>query len=86
MVAIATISPNIASPEAEGFPPSPEETLNPLMVSGRSPSLFTEDHLFRLKAPENSARVIFTLESVHPDVDVDLYICFDQNNALGIHE
>ena len=27
MVAIATISPNIASPEGEGFAPSPEETL-----------------------------------------------------------
>ena len=26
MVAIATISPNIASPEGEGFAPSPEET------------------------------------------------------------
>ena len=28
MVARATTSPNFASPEGEGFPPSPEETLN----------------------------------------------------------
>ena len=27
MVAQATTSPNFASPEGEGFPPSPEETL-----------------------------------------------------------
>ena len=32
-----------------------------------------------------AARGIFTLESVDPDVDVDLYVRFDEDNALGIH-
>ena len=55
------------------------------MVSERSLTLFTEDHSFRLEAPENPARVVFTLKSVDPGVDVDLYIRFDKDNALGIH-
>ena len=47
-----------------------------------SRTLFTRDHSFRLEAPENAARVIFTLESVDPDVDVDLYVRFGEDNAF----
>jgi hypothetical protein len=47
-----------------------------------SRTLFTGDHSFRLEAPENAARVIFTLESVDPDVDVDLYVRFGEDNDM----
>ena len=33
MVAIATISPNIASPKGEGFAPPPEETLKKIKLA-----------------------------------------------------
>ena len=47
-----------------------------------SPTLFAGDHSFRLEAPENASRVTFTLESVDPDVDVDLFVRFGQNNTI----
>ena len=47
-----------------------------------SPTLFTGDHSFRLEAPENASRVMFTLESVDPDVDVDLYVRFGEDNTV----
>ena len=47
-----------------------------------SPSLFRGDHSFRLEVPGDAARVIFTLESVDPDVDVDLYVRYGEDNAV----
>ena len=47
-----------------------------------SPTLFTGDHSFRLEVPENASRVIFTLESVDPDVDVDLFVRFGEDNII----
>ena len=47
-----------------------------------SPMLFTGDHSFRLEAPEAAARVTFTLESVDPDVDVDLFVRHGENNTI----
>ena len=47
-----------------------------------SPTFFTGDHSFRLEVPENASRVIFTLESVDPDVDVDLFVRFGENNTI----
>ena len=47
-----------------------------------SPTLFTGDHSFRLEAPENAARVIFTLESVDPDVDLALFARYGEDNAF----
>jgi len=47
-----------------------------------SPTLFTGDHSFRLEAPTGTTRVTFTLESVDPDVDVDLYVRFDEDNTI----
>ena len=47
-----------------------------------SPTLFTGDHSFRFEAPQNATRITFTLESVDPDVDVDLYVRFGQDNAV----
>ena len=47
-----------------------------------SPILFTGDHSFRLEVPEAASRVIFTLESVDPDVDVDLFVRFGEDNTV----
>ncbi len=47
-----------------------------------SPSLFRGDNSFRLEVPDNASRVTFTLESVDPDVDVDLYVRFGEDNDL----
>ena len=47
-----------------------------------SPKLFNGDHSFRLEVPDNAARVTFTLESVDPDVDVDLYVRFGEDNDV----
>ena len=47
-----------------------------------SPSLFRGDNSFRLEVPDNASRVTFTLESVDPDVDVDLYVRFGEDNVV----
>ena len=45
-------------------------------------TLFTRDHSFRLEAPENAARVTFTLESVDAEVDVDLFVRYGEDNDI----
>ena len=45
-------------------------------------TLFAEGHSFQLEVSENASRVIFTLESVDPDVDVDLYVRFGEDNEV----
>ena len=47
-----------------------------------SPRLFSGDDSFRLEVSENASRVIFTLESVDPDVDVALYVRFGEDNTV----
>ena len=47
-----------------------------------SQTLFTGDHSFRLEAPENAARVTFTLESVDPDVDLALFVRYGEDNTV----
>ena len=47
-----------------------------------TPTLFRGDSSFRLEVPDNASRVTFTLESVDPDVDVDLHVRFGEDNAL----
>ena len=47
-----------------------------------SRTLFTGDHSFRLEAPENAARVTFTLESVDPDVDLALFVRYGEDNTV----
>ena len=44
--------------------------------------IFTGDRSFRLEVPKGASRVIFTLESVDPEVDVDLYVRFGEDNAV----
>ena len=52
--------------------------LGPIDTTG----LFTGNHSFQLEVSENATRVIFTLESVDPDVDVDLYVRFGEDNEV----
>ena len=47
-----------------------------------SPTLFRGDFSYQLEVPEDATRVTFTLESVDPDVDVDLYVRFGEDNAV----
>ena len=47
-----------------------------------NPTLFTGDNSFRLEVPENASRVIFTLESVDPDVDVGLFVRYGEDNTI----
>ena len=51
-----------------------------------SPTLFAGDHSFRLEAPENATRIIFTLESVDPGVDVDLFVRFGEDNTVQVFD
>ena len=47
-----------------------------------APTLFRGDNSFRLEVPENASRVTFTLESIDPDVNVDLYVRYGEDNAI----
>ena len=47
-----------------------------------SPILFNRDRSFQLEVPEAASRITFTLESVDPDVDVDLYVRFGEDNDM----
>ena len=47
-----------------------------------APTLFRGDNSFRLEVPENATRVTFTLESIDPDVNVDLYVRYGEDNAI----
>ena len=47
-----------------------------------SPMLFSGDSSFQVEVPEGATRVTFTLESVDPDVNVDLYVRYGEDNAV----
>ena len=47
-----------------------------------SPTLFTGEHSFRMEVPTGASRVIFTMESVDPDVDVDLFVRYGEDNTF----
>ena len=46
------------------------------------PTLFSGDRSFQVEVPTEATRVVLRLESVDPDVDVDLYVRFDQDPAI----
>ena len=71
-----------AAPPISGGPLVPGQPADFRLGPVDSRTIFTRDHSFRLEAPENAARVIFTLESVDPDVDVDLYVRFGEDNDI----
>ena len=47
-----------------------------------SSTLFTGDHSFQLLVPENATSVTFTLESVDPGIDMDLYVRYGEDNDV----
>ena len=47
-----------------------------------TPTIFLGDSSFRLEVPENVSRVTFTLESVDPDINVDLYVRYGEDNDI----
>ena len=47
-----------------------------------TPMLFSGDSSFQVEVPEGAARVTFTLQSVDPDVNVDLYVRYGEDNAI----
>ena len=44
--------------------------------------LFSGDASFQVEVPEGATHVTFTLESVDPDVNVDLYVRYGEDNAI----
>ena len=87
VVAMATLTAEVERDDTP-LPPISGGTLTPGQPSAfrlgpvDSLTLFTGDHSFRLEAPENASRITFTLESVDPDVDVDLYVRFGEDNTI----
>ena len=69
-------------PTVGGGPLTPGQPAGFRLGPVDSPTLFTGDHSFRLEVPGNASRVIFTLESVDPSVDVDLYVRFGEDNDI----
>ena len=47
-----------------------------------SSTLFTGDHSFQLLVPENATSVTFTLESVDPGIDMDLFVRYGEDNDV----
>ena len=47
-----------------------------------APLLFSGDSSFQVEVPEGATRVTFTLESIDPDVNVDLYVRYGEDNAI----
>ena len=75
-VSLQQPTPKAARPLTPGQPA--DFSLGPV----DAPTLFNGDDSFRLEVPDNASRVTFTLESVDPDVDVDLYVHFGEDNDL----
>ena len=46
------------------------------------PTLFSGDNSFQLEVPDSVTRVTVTLESDDPDVDVDLYVRYEEDNDV----
>ena len=84
---LSTTPADVETSTPDPPPPPPRGTLTPGQFANfrlgpaESATLYLGNS-FRLEVPENASRVIFTLESVDPDVDVNLYVRFGQNNAF----
>ena len=87
VVAMATLTAEVERDDTP-LPPISGGTLTPGQPSAfrlgpvDSRTLFTGDHSFRLEVPEAASRITFTLESVDPDVDVDLFVRYGEDNDL----
>ena len=87
VVAMATLTAELERDDTP-LPPISGGTLTPGQPSAfrlgpvESPTLFNGDKSFRMEVPTGASRVIFTMESVDPDVDVDLYVRFGEDNMI----
>ncbi len=69
-------------PPISGGPLTPGQPAAFRLGPVESPTLFTVDHSFRMEVPTGATRVIFTMESVDPDVDVALLVRFGEDNRI----
>ena len=77
------------TPVGSSTPPNPT---GPALTTGQpatfrlepvdTPTFFHGDFSFRLEVPDNASRVTFTLESVDPDINVDLYVRYGEDNDI----
>ena len=77
------------TPVGSSTPPNPT---GPALTTGQpatfrlepvdTPTIFLGGSSFRLEVPENASRVTFTLESVDPDINVDLYVRYGEDNDI----
>ena len=87
VVANCTLTAEVELDEEDQTPISggtltPEQPTDFRLGPVDTPTIFTGNHSFRLEAPEAASRITFTLESVDPDVDVDLYVRFGEDNMI----
>ena len=87
VVAMATLTAEVERddtplPPIGGGPLTPGQPSAFRLGPVDSPTIFTGDKSFRLEVPTGATRVIFTLESVDPDVDVDLYVRYGVDNDV----
>ena len=69
-------------PTISGGPLTPGQPADFRLGPIDASTLFNGEYSFLLEVSENATRVIFTLESVDPDVDVDLYVRFGEDNTV----
>ena len=65
-----------------GGPLTPGQPANFRLGPVDNPTIFHGDYSYRLEVPANATRVTFALNSADPDVDVDLFVRFGEDNVL----
>ena len=87
VVAMGTLTAEVESdgtplPWISGGPLTPGQPAAFRLGPVDNPILFRGNYSFRLEVPTGASRVIFTLESVDLDVNVDLYVRFGEDNRI----
>ena len=87
VVAMGTLTAEVESdgtplPWISGGPLTPGQPSAFRLGPVDTPTIFFGNDSFRLEVPENATRVIFTLESVDPDIDVALYVRYGEDNRI----
>ena len=78
----ATVESDDTPPPSVGGPLSPGSAVTFSLGPVDNATLFTGDHSYQLEVPDSATRVTVTLESDDLDVDVDLYVSYEEDNAL----
>ena len=87
VVAMGTLTAEVESdgtplPWISGGPLTPGQPADFRLGPVDNPMLFRGNYSFRLEVPTGASRVIFTLESVDPDVYVVLYVRYGEDNTF----